>query len=709
MSQPSTKAWRALLWKELREAAMPGIAALAIVAVAQAYGLTRDQQFAALEGSAWSPSDGASLFTLVSAGVALLIAGAQLFRERRGDMAAFLIHRPVPRTTIFWCKALAGIAWYVIAAGLPLMASYVWLTLPGRSVGPFVPSMMLPAIADLLCGFVYYFAAMVVVMRFARWYASAMLPIGAAIACSMLEMNAGTFGGAAVRIAACLVVMAVAARSVFVAGGRLEPQRRLGRSALGLSVGAGVVLASVIPLAALLVGVVRKPAPAKHGDASSAYSETSLAADGQLVRATWKSDIDGRTLVDVRGLDGRPLDALADSVRLWKRTDVGVISTDDIPLQLDGDYPEVHRRGYRGVEDVFALLRYPRAGLTSWYYMRRVRLIDVRKNYDPGAGHTGWLGPDGYSPGPRMPAHRFAGDLVPRLGDQRLLAFPNAVYRLDFDSRSIVKVFTAPPGEQVVGAASSGDSTATILDGPRAQFDAIATTRRIYVQARDGTRQRVVPREAAASGYGRVIVSRAMLACGRDTYLTYFTRGGTLPAEVADTASTRYVGYRDDGSIVARATPLKTPLAVQVEPIQWAQIVIGAVIEPAVWRANVSFTQNDNPAKRARREEPAPRIVGWVVAVAGSIGWVCVVLIAGRRYAFSKGRTITWSVLAIAFGPFAVALMYSLLDLPARQLCPACRKKRVVTRERCEHCGAPFAPPPRDGTELIEMELELVG
>jgi hypothetical protein len=46
--------------------------------------------------------------------------------------------------------------------------------------------------------------------------------------------------------------------------------------------------------------------------------------------------------------------------------------------------------------------------------------------------------------------------------------------------------------------------------------------------------------------------------------------------------------------------------------------------------------------------------------------------------------------------------MLVLQEWPARVSCPACRKLRVVTREACEHCGAPHAAPAPDGTEIFE-------
>jgi RNA polymerase subunit RPABC4/transcription elongation factor Spt4 len=41
-------------------------------------------------------------------------------------------------------------------------------------------------------------------------------------------------------------------------------------------------------------------------------------------------------------------------------------------------------------------------------------------------------------------------------------------------------------------------------------------------------------------------------------------------------------------------------------------------------------------------------------------------------------------------------------EWPARESCPNCKKLRVVDRDQCEHCGADFAPPEKNGTEIFE-------
>jgi hypothetical protein len=79
---------------------------------------------------------------------------------------------------------------------------------------------------------------------------------------------------------------------------------------------------------------------------------------------------------------------------------------------------------------------------------------------------------------------------------------------------------------------------------------------------------------------------------------------------------------------------------------------------------------------------------------------VCFLL--ARRYAFSRARGIGWALCGFVFGWVGLLLMLALQEWPARVRCPACGQPRRVDRDRCEHCGAPHAPPALDGTEIFE-------
>jgi len=79
---------------------------------------------------------------------------------------------------------------------------------------------------------------------------------------------------------------------------------------------------------------------------------------------------------------------------------------------------------------------------------------------------------------------------------------------------------------------------------------------------------------------------------------------------------------------------------------------------------------------------------------------VCFLL--ARRYAFDRVGSLSWTLCSFLFGWMGLVTLLALPDWPARIACPKCRKLRLVTRDSCEHCGAPHALPEPDGTEIFE-------
>jgi hypothetical protein len=74
-----------------------------------------------------------------------------------------------------------------------------------------------------------------------------------------------------------------------------------------------------------------------------------------------------------------------------------------------------------------------------------------------------------------------------------------------------------------------------------------------------------------------------------------------------------------------------------------------------------------------------------------------------RRYVLDRRATILWIIAALLLGVPGVPAFLSLRQLPARTICPSCGKPRIVTRENCEHCGAPVGRPATEGIEVFEM------
>ena len=105
----------------------------------------------------------------------------QIHNERRPDLWAFLMHRPMTRTGIFLGKAMAGLGLYAAGGGRAAAGLHRLGAVAGAGGGAVRASMLRPLAAFFLAGTVCYFAGMLTGLRQARWYASRALGLGVAI------------------------------------------------------------------------------------------------------------------------------------------------------------------------------------------------------------------------------------------------------------------------------------------------------------------------------------------------------------------------------------------------------------------------------------------------------------------------------------------------------------------------------------------------
>jgi hypothetical protein len=350
--------------------------------------------------------------------------------------------------------------------------------------------------------------------------------------------------------------------------------------------------------------------------------------------------------------------------------------------------------GYRSTDDIFIPIE-SRGSATGWYYMNAEGLI---AGYDNKSKRLiGWLGPEGFTAGEGMPAAHFQGATQSYWHGESLIAFPDAVYRVDLHNRTVAKVFTAPAGESILGA---GDSSAGDDDPPSARFHVIATTRNVYVQSEDGVPLLTVPRDPEASDYGFVAIYRATQAPGAPMVVWYAPEGGSkfslssemeMPLKVTwvnndGTLGTHVSLPRFAGSLwnpFSSAVMLAMPLALTS--------AIDVVAKSGLMHRD--FIPRQNAVGLVW-----PGLLGVVIA-----GFL---FARGRAYAFSSGRLVLWTVLGFLLGPLALASMFALIDWPAKETCAACGKKRIATRKLCEHCHAAFPAPDLDGTEIFDELTE---
>jgi ABC-type transport system involved in multi-copper enzyme maturation permease subunit len=672
--------FNAILWKEFRENFKWAVLGLLFVSVGMFLFLQRLLGQSSNGGELnWADVSNTLFWAtpFLAPVVGLLIGLAQVVLENRGDQWSFLTHRPVRRTTLFWGKAVAGILLYIGAVGLPLAGGILWMAMPGHLPMPMDMHLVLPVVADILCGLVYYFAGLLSGMRDGRWYASRVMGIGMGFVCSIALSIVPEFWQAVACSAVGILITSASAWGTFVQGGRFESQSRIMRFATSVSIGAGLLITGVVVFG---VGASFLPAIVSN----SSYTRYRITSDGAIVKALYEDD----TIVEVQDLQGKPIERYRDREARRMALANGVVASQSIGpwthFSWNGDYRKTSE-SFRPFASSDTLSN---GAAFTWYYMTRLGRIAAYDNRS--ARLVGWLTPRGFVYGTDMPADRFEHPLAAPIATlPTLIAFEDAVFRVDLDHRHIEKIFTSEAGESVTGASDSnlaGSNAPEFAD--KARFVAISTTKRVVIQSREGTTQLSAPLDPNFYKFGSVIVYRSLRTPEPQTF-TWYTVGLGMPGFV-----TQY------GSTGTPVTQYTLPSLLKYDNLTWGYVVLRSIMEnlamrTLLWKHSI-FTVS------TIRSSPKQLLVSWLIPLLEGVLFAALAFARGRRYAFPAGRLSLWTAIGFALGPLGFALMLSLLEWPALENCPACGRPRLVTRDSCEHCSKPFTSPQADGTEVFE-------
>ena len=656
-----------LFWKELRQGLKWAIAVLAIMSIAAIY-------------IAWDasrlrmyipPFGRIQQLSVVGCPLAGLFLGVMhVVTERRRDLWAFLVHRPMSRTTIMLAKTSAGLVLYFLAVGVPVAAVNAWLAIPGNVPAPFYGPMVLPGLADLLTGSVYYLAGLLVSMREARWYGSRVLAVGAAIICSSIVVSVGYFWLALIAIIVAAGVLGVAVWGSFVGGGQYGPQPLAAKAALGASLLAGIAIVFVIG------GVVLSAIATTAATAPPTRTSYQITRDGEVVRLV--QDRWGR-VVEITNLDGTHNRQLEREAQEDDRRYAMFIGFDTVVIPDESEPNPNRAHGYRYAGTFYQHVAWE--GPTLWLYSFREQLVlafDRERKV-----LVGRLGPTGFKAPPDPPVQRF-GEFVATWNS--VLAFKDAVYRLRPRERTIATLI-APAGERVLGL--------THLRSQQYDVLVVVTDRTVRFMNLDGEELIAADVEHDLGQYGHLQFAAT------DDPQRFYAR--YTPSHRPDVMPPLLPGdlfvYGPNGALVARyelpAIPRPRSNAM------WDEVLMGLAVPLAAMgtAAVVVAAQGD-----ALFEPDGPVRAQVVIIVMSLMAIACVVVTVrlARRYAFSRGQRWGWSVFNFLAGAVGLALLWCLRDWPARLPCAACGKRRVADRDRCEHCESAFPSPASDGTEIFE-------
>jgi hypothetical protein len=683
---------KSLLWKEWREnLKWAGLPALVVLLPAVLLGAPQEPMFG---------SGGGMLFFLIAAGSGAALGFVQFFFESRGDLRSILLHRPLSRSRIFAGKALAGASLYLLALGVPIAALEVWMAIPGHMPAPYDWRTGLPLLADVLAGLVYYFAGALTAQRQARWYGSRALGLAAAFVGTLLVWTVPEFWQSLLVTLALGTLTGVAAWGSFLAGGAYDPQPRLAKAALAVTLLLGLSV----------VGFVVQLVIGKSFHGGRLEYEYRIDRQGRVLVLPWKdgvgpteplTDLDGQVPDDLRG----------------RRVDRNLIDDIEAPLANMG-WPRV--RSYRSAGRFYVEYENDtKPGREEWFYVpAQGRLLGYDAEYHQ---FLGSFGPDGFAPAGQTPGERFRGELryTTRLWEAvppSYLAFPGAVYVVDFSRRTIRALFTAPEGETVLWASRWRDRR----EG--GSLAVVATDRSVHVLTPAGGPVLSVPRafdpaQSKLRTVGRLEAPERFVFWYAPPNFTGPEGHGVTPSHVLE--------YDAAGRELSRR---ELPPLPQVEPSS-AEALFGLVTPPTEAAALVGASRAMRSDARSAGGTEQPLVleiledwIGYFIPLAvwrtdtGDglfVGYSALSLLSSavcaaacfllaRRYAFSRARRLGWALCGLLFGWVGLVLMLALQEWPARVRCPSCGRPRRVDRERCEHCGAPHAPPAKDGTEIFE-------
>lgn len=670
---------KALILKDLRgnvKLALVGLLVFTLLLLSQYESCVG--KFADIANGSWSGYDSnlqplLSKTLLKSAAFFCAIFGAalgwfQTFNESHRDLWAFLIHRPVSRTTIFFGKTVAGLLLYALVAGLPLVVLLIVVLIPGHVAAPFEWGMVVPLSAVFLAGLPFYFAGMMTGLRQARWYASRGFGLGLALPVGLTTFVLPMWLALILTTLATLI-LAVAAWGNYQSGGYYRGQPTVAKMSATIAVAAGCGLAMVV-----VVGLIMALVVSPFSENRYHYSYYSMGPDGTLYKVT-DHGADDQEVVTLLSTNENALAAPRPAQRMTRK-DLQRFSTVSVSASSMLNLPAAD---YGNIESGsrYFILRNITAGIL-WYLDRHGSL----QGYDSRTRrYIGSL--DAREPYLHYP---WEYDYYYSFEDssRRLMPTARTVYLVDFKERTVNPVFSVASDDEIGGFSQRGVGRVD-RQGDRI----LLTTRRKICLVNEQAAELELPYQYPVSDYPTVEMTflqrlDARTNLFKENYAVWF---------MPDSGKNLQSGW-------------KMP-----EHIAWLgpdQTVARSVAVPALRFEGASFW----PEKLAATLVPPPLLLlafqgekfglwqwcgGLWAAASVFLGWRLT-----RRYSFPAGATVGWLFFILLLGVAGLLTFLCVQEWPAREPCPHCKRLRTVDRDSCEHCGSKFGPPERNGTEIFE-------
>jgi hypothetical protein len=682
---------KAMLWKELRENFKWAVLAMIGLTLAEFCGLTANNndyynQAAILCQSAFLMST-----SFGCAAVGFVLGLIQILPEQRRDQWAALLHRPVSRATIFRGKALAGIILYFLATVPPFLACVWYTATPGHFSAPFVPQTVLPGVADICAGAMYYFAALFVGLRRGAWYGTRAFGFLAAVVISGFIVMAPIFRVSVEEAVLMALALFTAGWGAILTNGRLSDQPWLARFALVAVIFYGVCGLGVIT--EIVIGMFSSPGYYYYG------TQYNVDVNGRPLKfissknaGMTVTDFAGNIIHDKRFTTGGSYNYLLSFVSLS-----GYIGD---PHQLKNNAFDFDYRNSLAYVD-FAEGSYD-SEAERWFYLPQER--EFVGYYFKINQRIGAIGRDGFRPGYEEAAPMSEPIKSSYWQIPSIIQAGSTVYHNDFDQRKLTPIFSQP-GTEVFGTSpmqSYQDQTIGLNLGAVALLDKmliIDTTGRVIA---------TLPYDQDMDHLGNLSVA---VTPGKDRFFLRYD-----PSLWIDYPTRRKMtGSLEE--IDAKGTLLNTyplpPTEVQQGVRSWQQYISECLLPPAFHFGDLAYDKAGALCGSERLAEALDQTLGngWNnfkdISIRSSLASLLLALFTlawARRMHFSWGRAWAWAAFVLAFNIAGLITFRLVADWPVRVRCPQCSRKRPVEEKLCPHCGAGWPVPVSRGTEIFDKK-----
>lgn len=653
-----------ILRKEIRYRA-GGLLALPVLAIAGGWGvyaLARTQHFVNHESI--MSSSFAGKVTLICAAVGIGCGLWQVLPETRPGSWAFLRHRPVSATRLFLGKLGAALLIYLLVVGVPLAGVIWWAATPGNFFGPWLWQMAVPSGVDLLCGTVYVLAGMLISLREARWFGSRLLPVGLAVACSVVTVAAPGPGMALVGIAVGWLLLLPAAWSATASRGREARQGWAVRTLTAMCLIPAMI--GIPAMAGVLAAELLRPR--RPIDYSQRYFSL---VGAELYEATFAS-IGYRRLVDEKGVllkDG-PYDAersgtSADLISDWRAAGYASV-LENRPYRSAASYLIEQRSSNRTVS----------VKGERWIYLRDQRyLVGYELRPEGKAQLIGYIGAKGFAKDSAR-VRPFEADEGRGLwsGELNLIVEPGRVIQVDVQRRECATIFTTPPGERAVTTCELRESQPSAVK--KGSLYAVATDKATYVI--DEHQKLLLRRAHLGARYPIVSVG---VSADLKTFGLLYSQEVRWQSEAPQV----FMRVSADGDVLTRTEVPAIPQP-RSEGSTLDTVATGVYLPPVLNMIDVIRYYPQQKLHTSLWLLFLPPAICAAVAAAIAF-WLL------RRAGERRAWTIFWLITVLLLGISGVLLMLAMRQWPPRVRCGHCGRKSVTTAFACQHCGTAFPIP----------------